>query len=125
MNNLRYLFGTAIRANRHICNGFRELILLQDLEFVHAKPWSDLSFLFKEGYFELINGQKLLKTLKGLLPSLLRNWIRITDRKHALLASSATLAWNDNFPGMIGQIDIDHAERGLMQAENNGNGLRG
>ncbi len=101
--------------------GFNDL--LQDLELVHPEPWSDLSFLFKEGYFELINGHKLLKTLKGLLPSLLRNWIRITDRKHALLASSAILAWNDNFPGMIGQIDIDHAERVLMQAENNRNGL--
>ena len=101
--------------------GFNDL--LQDLEFNHMEQWSDLSALYKEAYFDLINGQKLLKTLKGLLPSLLRNWLRITDRQHALLASSAVLAWNDNFPAMIGQVDLDNAERILMHAENNRNSL--
>ena len=97
--------------------------LLQDLEFTHTQQWSDLSILFKKAYFELINGQELIKTLKGILPSLLRNWLRVTDRQQALLASSAVLAWNDNFPGMIGQVDLDKAKDILQQAENNRNGL--
>ncbi len=101
--------------------GFNDL--LQDLEFIHIVQWSNLSCLFKEGYFELINGAKPIKSLKGLVPSLLRNWLRLADRHHALLASSAVLAWNDNFPATIGQTDVDIAERVLMKAENNRNGL--
>ena len=108
-------------AYMHWIQGFNDL--LQDLEFTHTEQWSDLSALFKEAYFDLIDGQKLIKTLKGLLPSLLRNWLRITDRQHALLASSAVLAWNDNFPAMIGPVDLDKAERILMNAQNDRNSL--
>ena len=88
--------------------GFNDL--LQDLEISEKSSYPALSALFKDAYFDLINGERSVKSLKAVVPSLLRNWVRLTDRNQALLASSSVLAWNDHFPSTLSGEDVGIAE---------------
>lgn len=101
--------------------GFNDL--LQDMNLESRPAWKDLSDLYQTAYFDLINGKNLLKPLLGVIPGLLRNWLHITDGKHALMASAAVLSWNDNFPSTFSQTDVEEAENLLVHSQNNRNGL--
>ena len=91
--------------------GFNDL--LQDLEITERNAYPALAVLYKDAYYGFINGEKSVKSLKTIIPSLLRNWVRLTDRNHALLASSSVLAWNDHFPSTLSSEDVSIAEHVL------------
>ncbi|PQD94766.1 GTP-binding protein [Pradoshia eiseniae] len=101
--------------------GFNDL--LQDFEITQKHSYPALAVLYKDAYFEFINGEKSVKSLKTIVPSLLRNWVRLTDRNHALLASSSVLAWNDHFPTTLSSEDVGIAEHILSGLTYNRDGL--
>jgi tetratricopeptide (TPR) repeat protein len=66
-----------------------------------------ISMLFKETYYDLMNGQFLLTQLNSVIPQLLTNWLKVTDSQ---IASAAILAWNDLFPTSFTTPTVNEAE---------------
>lgn len=66
-----------------------------------------ISMLFKETYYDLMNGQFLLTQLNSVIPQLLTNWLKVTDSQ---IASAAILAWNDLFPTSLTAPTVNEAE---------------
>lgn len=60
--------------------------------------WKELSFLYKETYFSLINGEYVIREFSDLIANHLTNWIKLSTESDALVASAAVLAWNEVFP---------------------------
>lgn len=77
---------------------------------VRTGSWHELSKDFKETYFSLIDGRYLISRLEELVPTLLINWLRITDKAQALLAATAVLSWSELFPSSIPSTYISDAE---------------
>lgn len=70
--------------------------------------WKRLPKIFSETYTTLVNGSYSVAQLEEMMPSFLTNWLRITDLNGAVLATTATLAWDRLFPSRIEyQIVID------------------
>ncbi|GER66787.1 GTP-binding protein [Weizmannia acidilactici] len=92
-------------------------VLFAGLDIHSFETWHELSAIYQETYLSLIGGNYLLKQLTPIMPGLLTNWLRITDSGHALLASSAVLAWNDLFSAGIEPDQIADAETILYRAE--------
>lgn len=84
---------------------------------VEQNPWSQLSQLFEESFFELINGTYLMKEVGSIIPSLLMNWMKICDANLVLSASAAIIAWNEMFPGTINESKIYEAEKILLEMD--------
>lgn len=72
--------------------------------------WIQLSAIYQESYFELINGDRLIKEISPLIPELLTNWLKITSPVNSLVAASSIIAWNEVFPGTITDSAIHDAE---------------
>ncbi|WHX41632.1 dynamin family protein [Mesobacillus sp. AQ2] len=72
--------------------------------------WTELSAVYQESYFELINGDMLIKEISPLIPELLTNWLKITSPVNSLVAASSIIAWNEVFPGSITASAIHDAE---------------
>ncbi|OIK16286.1 GTP-binding protein [Bacillus sp. MUM 116] len=85
--------------------------LLFSLEVEQNEHWEELSTLFKETYFSLIDGSYLIKELTDLIPDLLSNWIRIAIPAQIVLASAAVLSWNELFPVSIHMNIVSEAEK--------------
>jgi hypothetical protein len=71
----------------------------------HASP--KISLLFKDTYYDLMNGQFLIKELNTVIPKLLTNWLKVTGSQ---VASAAILAWNDLFPTSLTATTVNEAE---------------
>ena len=95
--------------------------LLSGLELSRNDSWQELSKTIKDTYFALIDGKYLIKQLESLIPSLLTNWVRITDSTQAVLASTAVLAWSELFPVSIPASTISDAENLFSHSKKNVN----
>jgi tetratricopeptide (TPR) repeat protein len=97
--------------------------LLMNLDLSQDVSWHELSNTFKETYLDLIDGKHLIKKLQDLIPNLLSNWLRVTDRISAVIAPTAVLSWSELFPSSISDEMISEAETLFRNASNNADGL--
>ncbi|QPA31270.1 dynamin family protein [Thermaerobacillus caldiproteolyticus] len=100
---------------------FNQLFL--NLDANREQSWKELSSLYQETYFELIDGTYLMKELAEIIPNLLTNWIKIADRADALFASAAVLAWSEKFPSSISPEVVNDAENLIFHSRNEIDGL--
>lgn len=91
--------------------------LLFNLETNQNDHWEELSTLYKDTYFSLIDGRYLIKELTDLIPDLLTNWIRISSPSHMVIASAAVLSWNELFPVSINMNVVSEAEKIISNTE--------
>ncbi|QKE72921.1 GTP-binding protein [Arthrobacter citreus] len=77
--------------------------------------WNRLPLIYTMTYEALVEGEYFAAQLEEMMPSFLTNWLRITDLKGAVLATTATLAWDRIFPGRIDQQIVVDAERAFEQ----------
>jgi GTPase SAR1 family protein len=97
--------------------------LFLNLDANREQSWKELSALYQETYFELIDGKYLMKELSEIIPNLLTNWIKIADRADALFASAAVLAWSEKFPSSISPEVVNDAENLIFHSKNETDGL--
>jgi tetratricopeptide (TPR) repeat protein len=97
--------------------------LFFNLDASREQSWKELSALYQETYFELIDGTYLMKELEEIIPNLLTNWIKIADYSHALFASAAVLAWSEKFPSSIRPEVVHDAENLIFHSRNETDGL--
>jgi predicted GTPase len=100
---------------------FNHLFLTLDAN--REQSWKELSSLYQETYFELIDGKYLIKELEEIIPNILTNWIKIADYSHALFASAAVLAWSEKFPSSISPEVVNDAENLIFHSHNETDGL--
>ncbi|WP_027410709.1 dynamin family protein [Anoxybacteroides tepidamans] len=100
---------------------FNHLFLSLDVGRKHS--WKKLSGLYRETYFQLINGTYLIKELEGMIPNILTNWVKIANHSDALFAAAAVLAWNDKFPASMNPEVVDDAENLIFHARDKIDGL--
>lgn len=84
--------------------------------------WSQLSPVYQESYFELINGDRLIKEISPLIPELLTNWLKITTPANSLVSASSIIAWNEVFPSTISPSAIHDAENLILNSREYNNG---
>jgi GTP-binding protein EngB required for normal cell division len=58
-----------------------------------------------------MDGTHLINQLQNYIPNLLVNWVKITDSKQAIYASTAALSWSELFPASIPMSTITEAEK--------------
>lgn len=80
--------------------------------------WEKLPNLYSKTYKQLIENNYYVSELEGMMPGLLTNWLRITNIKEAILATTATLAWDRIFPGRIDYQVVVDAEMSFEQLQN-------
>ncbi|WP_087971476.1 GTP-binding protein [Oceanobacillus rekensis] len=97
------------------------LILSIEQGYIHQ--WQNLSTLFKETYYELINGDYLIREISQLIPGHITNWMKISTNSDKLISSSAVLAWNDIFPSQIDISVVTEAERAVSDSPYYQNGM--
>lgn len=78
--------------------------------------WTKLSSLYKETYFELINGKYLISDFSYLIPSHLTNWLNISNTSAALISSAAVLSWSEAFPSDLETALVNQAEHLLGES---------
>ncbi|WP_079505652.1 dynamin family protein [Mesobacillus jeotgali] len=86
--------------------------------------WTELSAVYQESYFDLINGDRLIKEISPLIPELLTNWLKITSPVNSLVAASSIIAWNEVFPGTITSSAIHDAETLVLNSQEYQDGYR-
>jgi tetratricopeptide (TPR) repeat protein len=84
--------------------------------------WSQLSAVYQDAYFELINGDRLIKEISPLIPDLLTNWLKITTPANSLISASSIIAWNEVFPSAISPAAIHDAETLVLNSREYHNG---
>ncbi|WP_226645193.1 dynamin family protein [Mesobacillus subterraneus] len=84
--------------------------------------WTHLSAVYQDTYFELINGDRLIKEISPLIPELLTNWLKITSPVNSLVSASSIIAWNEVFPGTITTSAIHDAENLVLNSRQYDNG---
>ncbi|KKK36524.1 GTP-binding protein [Mesobacillus campisalis] len=90
--------------------------LFFDLDASRSEGWRDLSAVYQEAYFELINGTRLVRELSPLIPVHLTNWLKITNPASSLFASSSVMAWSEMFPSSIPSETVRDAEDLILNA---------
>lgn len=68
---------------------------MQKLDTQSGYHWNELSVIYHDTYFELINGEKQIKEISKIVPPHLQNWLRISSDTYRLIASASVLAWSD------------------------------
>ncbi|AIF45704.1 lipopolysaccharide assembly protein LapB [Virgibacillus sp. SK37] len=63
--------------------------------------WRKLPALYQEAYFDLINGDYLIREISDLIQHHLTNWLDVTAESDALASSAAILAWDKTIPSML------------------------
>jgi tetratricopeptide (TPR) repeat protein len=86
-----------------------------NLEIETRYSFQKISQLFKETYFELLNGNYLISKLHEVVPELLMNWITFT---RSTMASAAVLAWNELFPSSLMTAVVNEAEHRFHHSKN-------
>ncbi|RBW70158.1 dynamin family protein [Bacillus taeanensis] len=97
--------------------------LFKEVGINESDSWRKISALYQETYLYLINGKYFVKEIAHLVPSLLTNWVKLTDSSHALFASAALLAWNQIFPSTISEEAAAAAEKKIGQSSSKYNWL--
>ncbi|SES13438.1 Dynamin family protein [Gracilibacillus ureilyticus] len=97
--------------------------LLSSIEPGQSHVWSKLSNQYKLTYFELLNGNYLIKEFSYLISSHLINWMKIAVTSDVALASSAALAWSEIYPSNIDKSGVDMAKHFLNNSERYPDGL--
>ncbi|WP_117161214.1 GTPase domain-containing protein [Paraliobacillus sp. X-1268] len=90
--------------------------LILDTAPEYGLIWKDLSLLYKETYFSLINGQYVIREFSYLIANHLTNWIKLSTESDALVASAAVLAWNEVFPSDLEDSVVNEAENLVRNA---------
>ncbi|MBC6975871.1 dynamin family protein [Bacillus sp. Xin] len=93
------------------------------IEIHSSDIWDKISSLYEETYFELIQGQYMLRQLHDIIPSFLTNWLKVANPSHSVFPSAAVLAWDEIFPSQIDSANIEHAESLLSYSVNHVDGL--
>jgi GTP-binding protein EngB required for normal cell division len=93
-------------------------LVLFNLEISRNDSWHNLSLLFNETYFDLIDGKYFIKRIQDLVPDLLTNWLRLTDTEQVVLSAAAVLSWSELFPASISTAIVSEAENTISQVEN-------
>lgn len=96
--------------------------VIQNLDKSQVHPWRHLSRMYEESYFIFINGTYLMKEVSAIIPKLLVNWIKVSDRVTALSASSAIIAWNEMYAGTIEDSTIQKAHKLLIEIAHQSHG---
>lgn len=97
--------------------------LLLNFEPESSYMWKDLSVLYKETYFKLINGKLLIKDFSYLIPNYLTNWLKVSTVSDAHVSSSAVLAWEEIYPSHIDDSVVSKAENLHSRSSHNQNGI--
>ncbi|CAM4223842.1 GTP-binding protein [Bacillus manliponensis] len=91
---------------------------------IHSSDtWDKISSLYEETYFELIQGQYMLRQLHDIIPNLLTNWLKVANPSHSVFPSTAVLAWDEIFPSHIDSAIIERAENLLSYSTHRADGL--
>ncbi|GAB1779435.1 dynamin family protein [Priestia megaterium] len=85
--------------------------------------WQEISTLYQETYTDLMESDHSVKELHEVIPNVLTNWLKITNKSRALFPSAAVLSWNEKFPSTIDTITIENAGRLIFEARNDIDGL--
>ncbi|WEG14854.1 GTP-binding protein [Pullulanibacillus sp. KACC 23026] len=93
------------------------------LEFDDFEILEPLSRLYKNTYFELIDGKHLISTFSYLIPDHLSNWLKMTSSMEAHVPASAVLVWNRAYPDQIDSAIVEQAERLVNQSTESLDGL--
>lgn len=93
--------------------------LFEQSEISRTGSWRELTALFEETYFYLLDGKYLLKEVSEIVPSLLSNWLKISNRDQVSLAAAAVLAWNEIFPSSLHSNVVYDAENLISQKGKN------
>ncbi|MEI4831730.1 dynamin family protein [Bacillus sp. FJAT-53711] len=93
------------------------------IEIHSSDIWDKISSLYEETYFELIQGQYMLRQLHDIIPNLLTNWLKVANPSYSVFPSAAVLAWDEIFPSQIDSADVKHAENNLSYSTNHTDGL--
>ncbi|MCP1122197.1 dynamin family protein [Bacillus sp. 3103sda1] len=93
------------------------------IEIHSSDIWEKISSLYEETYFELIQGQYMLRQLHDIIPNLLTNWLKVANPSHSVFPSAAVLAWDEIFPSKIDSANIKHAENLLSYSTHHADGL--
>lgn len=92
--------------------------LLEHHHDLPAGEWPELSGLYKETYLDFTtSGNYSIASLSCVMPSLLRNWLKIEDPGTIGLAASALLAWSGKYPAGISAETIEMAEAALSHSK--------
>ncbi|MGJ9456752.1 GTP-binding protein [Oceanobacillus sp. CF4.6] len=97
--------------------------LLLNIELGRSYIWQKLSVRYREDYFELINGDYLIRDLSHLIPKHLTNWVKLSTVTDGLISSTAVLAWNDIFPSTIDASIVTAAESIVSESSPHQNGM--
>ncbi len=92
--------------------------LFENGEIEKKGSWQELSILYRETYFYLLDGKFLINEISDFVPSFLANWLKIGDRDHISFAAAALLAWSEVFPSGISSELVNEAESAIYQSEN-------
>lgn len=97
--------------------------ILLHLEGGSSHSWKELSAVYYDTYFELINGKYLIREISHLIPNHLSNWVKMADSAYSSIAAASALAWGEIFPSSIEHSAINLAENKMGQMMHYGNGL--
>lgn len=97
-------------------------LLFSAMDGNRKDSWNDLSEVYQESYFELINGERLIQEISPLIPELLTNWLKITSNDDRLVSASSIIAWNEVFPSSISPAAIHDAETLILHSNEYHNG---
>ncbi|MFO1442488.1 GTP-binding protein [Bacillus sp. Bva_UNVM-123] len=84
--------------------------ILMHLERSRTYSWQQLSTLYKDTYFELINGKNLIKEISHLIPNHITNWMKVASKTDALIAATSTLSWYEIFMSNLDPEIVNEAE---------------
>ena len=91
-------------------------LLFSGMDGNRRDSWNQLSAVYQESYFELINGERLIKEISQLIPDMLTNWLKITTPANSLVSASSIIAWNEVFPSSISSAAIHDAETLILNS---------
>ncbi|WP_144449886.1 dynamin family protein [Halalkalibacter nanhaiisediminis] len=83
--------------------------LFLNVEVQKSESWQELSGLYQDTYFELINGRYYIREIENVIPNLLTNWVKIATPNQALITSTAVLSWSEIFPSSISSVVVEEA----------------
>ncbi|WP_227935125.1 GTPase domain-containing protein [Alkalihalobacillus deserti] len=89
--------------------------LFSTIEVLQSEGWQDLSKQLQETYFQLIDGTYYISEIADVIPSLLTNWLKITDTK--AVTAAALLAWEEIFPSKLSHVVLNDAKNIINQLE--------
>ena len=97
-------------------------LLLDQLIIEQSYTWKKLPDLFKEAYFDIIDGRFLIKDISHVIQNHLTNWLALSSASDILISSTSILSWNEVFPSELDAALIIEAEQHFGDSNANQNG---